>query len=805
MKNRLTFANVINILLENKKKTYPQHKLICDLFGEYLGKSDYSDTIYAEDNTMYSRWCTGARPIPIEILRTYEDDDKWEYMETAFYDEIIPNLINESQSRSQMEELIKESIPVIGMIKADELIAITDNAEFFTQVIRYAILSDHDHSKSFSPDLSEDLQNCFLPPVSPEYVGRKDEIKQTVKLLQDNHILFISGIAGIGKSEFARFYADKNRKKYTNIIYWYYTGDLRKNVIQMDFADDTADMSEDELFQRHYDILKKLRDDSLIILDNFNVLPKDDAFFKELEQNRFQLLITTRCTLSRYPMLVLKELDCDKELTELFYKLCPSAKDEADVVGNIIKTVHSHTLTVVLSALSLTASGMEAEELLRELQTCGLNISDGDDIELYKDGDYTEGLMAEHLRKLLQLGKLSNSQLDILRNLSLLPLSGVLKNAFKNWCRLSNLNDVNHLAKYGFIYDDTENRKISLHPLIQEIVVLETVPTVSACHTMIDSLHVISLAHGLDVKKPQNVIDSLISIAENVIVDSPEYFLLFLQDMFPYLEKYLVTDYLSKLVDRIEYTMNQMEQVGDNYKIDDAGWEDLDSKSSVHLNPNICDRALLLDYKAELLLMKKDYKNALKKRLKAINIMESAPLDREKADLHTVSLLSNLYNNLSNVYMLMKKPSEAVTALEKAISIRSRHCELGLMESHDLLQQLINLTNMLILSKDYDMAAKVLTLYENTVLVHEGSQTFDYGICQFMNGVLALSEGIPAKAENYLLTAESIITDVMGTDNQYTKSVYKYLYNLYARWHKTELASLYYNKILSCPDNKLLK
>lgn len=781
MKNRLTFANVINILLENKKKTYPQHKLISDLFAEYLGTSDYSDTIYAEDNTMYSRWCTGARPIPMEILHTYEDDNNWECIETSFDDEIIPNLINEAQARSHMEELIKDSIPVIGTSKADELIAITDNAAFFTQVIRYAILSDHEHNKAFSPDLSEDLQNCFLPPVSQEFVGRKDELKQAVKLLQDNHVLFVSGIAGIGKSEFARFYADKNRRKYTNIIYWYYTGDLKKNIIQMDFADDTADMSEDELFQIHYDILKKLRDDSLIILDNYNVLPKDDAFFKELEQNRFQLLVTTRCTLNRYSMLVLKDLDSERELTELFYKLCPSTKDEADVVKDIIKTVHSHTLTVVLSALSLSASGMEASELLRELQTCGLDISDGNDIELFKDGNYTEGLMTEHLRKLLQLGKLSNLQLDILRNLSLLPLSGVLKNTFKNWCRLSNLNDVNHLAKYGFIYDDTENRKISLHPLIQEIVVLETVPTVSACHTMIDSLHVISLAHGLDVKKPQNVVDSLISIAEHVIVDSPEYFLLFLQDMFPYLEKYLVTDYLPKLVDRIEYTMNQMEQDG-----------------------NACDRALLLDYKAELLVMKKEYKSALKKRQKAINIMESAPLDSEKADLRTVSLLSNLYNNLSNIYVLMKKPSEAATALEKALSIRSQHNELGLMESHDLLQQLINLTNMLILAKDYDMAAQVLALYENTVLEHEGSQTFDYGICQFMNGVLALSEGIPAKAETYLLSAETIITDVMGTDNEYTKSVYKYLYNLYARWHKTELESLYYNKILSCPDNKLL-
>lgn len=266
--------------------------------------------------------------------------------------------------------------------------------------------------------------------------------------------------------------------------------------------------------------------------------------------------------------------------------------------------------------------------------------------------------MAEHLRKLLQLGKLSNSQLDILCNLSLLPLSGVLKNTFKNWCKLPNLNNVNHLAKYGFIYDDTENRKISLHPLIQEIVVLETVPTVSACYTMIDSLHVISLAHGLDVKKPQNVIDSLISIAENVIVDSPEYFLLFLQDMFPYLEKYLMRDYLPKLVNRIEYTTNQMEQAGDDFPTDD--------------NSNICNRVLLLDYKAELLVMKKDYKTALKKRQKAINIIESTPLNSEKADLRTVSLLSNLHNNLSNVYVLMKKPSDAAIALEKAISIRSQ-------------------------------------------------------------------------------------------------------------------------------------
>lgn len=31
--------------------------------------------------------------------------------------------------------------------------------------------------------------------------------------------------------------------------------------------------------------------------------------------------------------------------------------------------------------------------------------------------------------------------------------------------KLPSLNDVNYLAKYGFIHDDKENRKVSLHPL----------------------------------------------------------------------------------------------------------------------------------------------------------------------------------------------------------------------------------------------------------------------------------------------------------------------------------------------------
>ena len=399
----------------------------------------------------------------------------------------------------------------------------------------------------------------------------------------------------------------------------------------------------------------------------------------------------------------------------------------------------------MLSALSLSASGMEAEELLYELQTCGLSISSGEAVELYKDGNYTEGLMAEHLKKLLQLGKLSNPCLNVLRNLSLLSASGVLKNAFRNWLKLPSLNDVNYLAKYGFIHDDRENRKISLH-----------------C---------ICLVHGLEVKRPQNLIDSLVSITENILADIPEDYLLFLQDMFPYLEKYLVTDYLPKLIERIEYVMKQ----------------------NTH---SYCDRALLLDYKAELFLTKNDYKNALKKRLKAVSVLE--PYHTEDADQRTANLLSNLYNNLSNTYLLMKKTKEAAEMLHTALTIRQEYTHLGLAESHDMLQQLLNLTNILILSQNTDTAKQVLSTYENLVLEHEGTQTLDNGVCQMMYGAIALSESNAKEAELHLLSAENIISEIMETDNDYAKTVYLYLNNLYSRWQKPEQALTYKNKYLEC-------
>lgn len=614
MINRLTFANVIKILLENKKKTFTQYRMVYCIFSKCMNDTVTSAALIGDGMIQISRWCSGERPIPKNVLEKYEENDYWNDMEEDFRTKIIPNLINELQVRSQLESLLDESIDVIGADKIQEMKQISDNAAFFAAMVRYAVLNDHSQNVVYSPDLSETLLSGRVLSCTKDFLGRKKELSEVTAALKNNPLLFVTGIAGIGKSEFAKHFAKKNEKKYTNIIYLYYTGSLKKCIAELEFASDIAEMTEAELFEAHYKILQTLYPDSLIIIDNFNVLPKDDVFFREFVKNRFQILITTRCKPTAFNTLEIKELNKDKELCELFYRHCPSSKSEPELVAEIIDLLNAHTLTVSLAALTLEASGMDIEEFLYELKTTGICTEISEEVELYKDETFSYGRMMEQ--------------------------------------------------------------------------------------------------HQLSTP---------------------------------------------------------------------------------------CDKALLLDFKAELFVLRKEFANALKKRLKAIQIIENADTE----DVRTITLLSNLYNNLSNTYLYLKKMKEAAEALKKAFELLKKHEHLGLMESHDTMQQIGNLANMLIVGKEYPQARELLTLYESLISEYENEECLDYGFCQTMFGILCYREGKATEAERHLLSAETIISDVMGTDNDYMKTVYRYLHSLYIRWKKPALAQKYKGKYLESSKNKL--
>ena len=144
-----------------------------------------------------------------------------------------------------------------------------------------------------------------------------------------------------------------------------------------------------------------------------------------------------------------------------------------------------------------------------------------------------------------------------------------------------------------------------------------------------------------------------------------------------------------------------------------------------------------------MFVFRKEYANALKKRLKAIQIIEHADTE----DVRTITLHANLYNNLSNTYLYLKKIKEAAEALKKAFEIRKKYEHLGLMESHDTLQQMANLANMLIIGNELAQARELLNLYESVISEYENEECLDYGFCQTMFGILYYREGKADEAE----------------------------------------------------------
>ena len=128
-------------------------------------------------------------------------------------------------------------------------------------------------------------------------------------------------------------------------------------------------------------------------------------------------------------------------------------------------------------------------------------------------------------------------QQKIMQNLCFLPPAGISARIFVDWLGLTDLNDINDLIKTGFVQATTRHT-ISLHPMIQEIALSETKPSVTGCHTLLDSLQKICLMHGTDISYYKKLFQTVGNIMRMMEKDDLTKYLLFLEDVFPYMEKY---------------------------------------------------------------------------------------------------------------------------------------------------------------------------------------------------------------------------------------------------------------------------
>ena len=413
------------------------------------------------------------------------------------------------------------------------------------------------------------------------------------------------------------------------------------------------------------------------------------------------------------------------------------------ILEQIIQTVHSHTLAVEMSARLLETGIMEPMLLLNKLKAEKVGLDATDTIGITKDGKSQKATYYHHIRTLFSLYHLSDAETEVMRSLSLLPVTGISGRVFANWLNLRDMNTVNDLIEKGFV-QAMEGHVIALHPMVQEVAVEEIKPSVTTCRTLLDSLQQICLRHGEEVsyyKQLFQTIECIVALIEN---DDMATYLRFLEDVFPYMDKY-------RYDQGMEVVLNELSALLKDKTIG-----------------SVSDRALLLSYRA---YGEKKPEKAIKLQKDAVGmITEIAP--------DNALLVSNLYSNLGGMYKQTGKLELAKENMEQGIHILEQY---GLTYYHDSIPQITNYAVLLTEMGQPDIGLSALRKLSRVIREYNSEQTIDYASVQEAMGNICLTMGEVKQATTHFQKAMEIYETVFELEPDMIEAKKQELLGTYAQ------------------------
>ena len=687
-----------------------QIDLLYELFEGFLEEESSQDFDF--DNGLVCRWFNGQARISPRISGYYLHTDNRNRLADDIETNILPLMCDSAMAIQEIYKILIQD-GTISDQKKEQLTqdypchTSEEQAAFLASVLcfgmertfvkRNAATKKLLAAGTLSPVISDFVYNGEVPKACAHFCGRNQELSTLHELISEKRIIFLQGIAGIGKSELAKAYARAYRKDYTNILYLTYSGDLRQDIIDLDFVDDLPEDTEEDRFRKHNRFLRSLKEDTLLIIDNFNTTAGKDAFFSVLLKYRCRILFTTRSRFDNYASFNLGEISDPDALLSLMGYFYSDAKRKQSILKQIIQTVHSHTLAVELSARLLETGILEPQELLARLQVEKSALGATDTIDIVKDGQSRKATYYEHIHTLFSLYRLSEEELDIMRGLIFVPVSGVSGRLYANWMKLSDMNRINDLIEKGFVQTQS-GRQISLHPMIQEVAIDETRPSVNNSAVLLDSLQTICLLHGHDVTWYKPLFLTIENIIREIADDNTPAYLSFLEDVFPYMEKYHYTAGMELIIGKLSGLLTD-ETVGRS-----------------------TDRAVLLDYRAA----------CEEKTEKAIKLEKEAIALIPEISEENAHLVSNLYSNLGGLYKKAGKRDLAQQAMEQGLRILEQY---DLLYYHDSIAQTANYAVLLTEMGQPEKGLSALKKLSRMIRDLNSDQTMDYATAQEAIGI----------------------------------------------------------------------
>lgn len=340
------------------------------------------------------------------------------------------------------------------------------------------------------------LKNTMIFP-NLGFIGRKSEIEEIHSYLEQYKRVFLMGMGGIGKTEIAKQYIRNYQKEYTNVLFMKYETNLEDMIISekelpiFNFSrreEDGVLETDEQYFFRKLEQLKELADEkTLLVVDNFDT--EMDEYLEVFLEGPYQVLFTTRNDFEYlgYPVVKVEPFPSQEEQMQLFQfhykKLLP--EQEKEMVYQILTWIGGHTLTIELIAKLMSSKRIRPEQMISILKNEGI----GTQLEgTVHHGFGKANTLYGYIDLLFNTSKLTEEEQQILRNLWLVPSSGVDLETFAHLMELQDCSLIDDLIKKSWIWHDYYLDKIALHPVIAEVIKERLQPSFSSCLSFVKQL-----------------------------------------------------------------------------------------------------------------------------------------------------------------------------------------------------------------------------------------------------------------------------------------------------------------------------
>ena len=301
------------------------------------------------------------------------------------------------------------------------------------------------------------------------------------------------------------------------------------------------------------------------------------------------------------------------------------------------------------------------------------------------------------------------------------------------------MNTVNVLIEMGFVRP-LAGRVVALHPMVQEITVADMKPSIERCRKLCDTLQDICLQHGADVsylKLLFQTIENVISFADK---DNLTFYLRFLEDVFPYMEKYQYESGMQLILAELE--------------------KDEHSVGSVN------DKALLLDYHAAI----------EPKKEKAIKFEKEALALLNEVTAENAHLAANLHANMGDLYPTAGKIDLARQHMETGIAILEQY---NLLYMHDSVPQICNYAVLLTETGEAERGMSALRKLSRIVKDYNSDISADYATVQEAMGGISLTQGKISDATEHFKKAMKIYEMVLDSEPELIEDKYEEIAKMY--------------------------